>query len=86
MIIDHSLHNKVIFNQKEWKLMGERSEFRAGEKAPNNGVYMEIGETGSNVNDPQIVELQAGDSFPDNTNKDRVWVNKRKRHHPGVQG
>lgn len=86
MIIDISLHNKFILNKKEWILMGERSEFRAGEKAPNNGVYMEIGETGSNVNDPQIIELQAGESFPDNTNKDRVWVNKRKRHHPGVQG
>ncbi|WP_249872322.1 YjzC family protein [Oceanobacillus saliphilus] len=66
--------------------MGEGSQFRSGDKAPNNGVYIEIGETGSNVNDPQQIKLHAGEKFPDNTNQNRIWVNKRKQHEPGVQG
>lgn len=66
--------------------MGEGSQFRTGQKAPNNGVYIEVGETGSNVNDPQQIELNAGDTFPGNTNQNRIWVNKRKLSRPGVQG
>lgn len=66
--------------------MGEGTQFRAGQKAPNNGIYIEIGETGSNVNDPKKVNLSAGDKFPENSNKDRVWVNQRKQYSPGVQG
>lgn len=54
--------------------MGEYSHFRFGQKAPNNGVYREIGETGSNVKDPKQVELKAGDKFPQNSNFDRVWT------------
>jgi len=30
--------------------MGQNRHFTPGQKAPNNGVYIEIGETGSNVN------------------------------------
>ncbi|AUJ23727.1 YjzC family protein [Virgibacillus dokdonensis] len=66
--------------------MGEQSQFRAGDKAPNNGVYIECGETGSNVNDPQQIQLTAGEKFPENTNHDRVWINKRHLSKPGVQG
>ncbi|API92914.1 MULTISPECIES: YjzC family protein [Virgibacillus] len=66
--------------------MGERSEFRSGDKAPNNGVYIESGETGSNVNDPQQIKLEAGEKFPENTNHNRVWINKRHLSKPGVQG
>lgn len=29
--------------------MGQNRHFRPGQKAPNNGIYIEIGETGSNV-------------------------------------
>ncbi|MBM7599525.1 hypothetical protein JOC34_001893 [Virgibacillus halotolerans] len=54
--------------------MGEYSHFRFGQKAPNNGVYREIGETGNNVKDPKIVKLAAGEKFPQNSNHDRVWT------------
>ena len=27
--------------------MGQSRQFRAGQKAPNNGIYIEIGDTGS---------------------------------------
>ncbi|MFC4022208.1 YjzC family protein [Oceanobacillus longus] len=66
--------------------MGEGSQFRAGQKAPNNGVYIEVGETGSNVNDPQQIKLSAGDKFPENSNHNRIWVNQRKQYSSGVQG
>ncbi|UJL47651.1 YjzC family protein [Virgibacillus sp. NKC19-16] len=66
--------------------MAEQSQFRAGQKAPNNGIYIESGETGSNVNDPQQVKLEAGEKFPENANQDRVWINQRDLNKPGVQG
>lgn len=43
--------------------MGQNRHFTPGQKAPNNGVYIEIGETGSNVNNPQKVKLKAGERF-----------------------
>ncbi|MFC7678952.1 YjzC family protein [Paenibacillus sp. GCM10028914] len=60
--------------------MGERSEFHSGEKAPNNGVYIEVGVRDHimGIENPQQVKLKQGDTFPDNTNDDRVWVNKRR--------
>ncbi|PYZ93530.1 YjzC family protein [Salipaludibacillus keqinensis] len=58
--------------------MGQSRQFKSGEKAPNNGMYVEIGETGSMVQNPQQVHLEAGATFPDTTNKDRVWTYKRK--------
>lgn len=61
------------------------TQFRPGDKAPNNGVYIEIGETGSSVKDPQQIELNAGETFPDTTNQNRVWKNKRKSNQ-GTQG
>ncbi|MUV36424.1 uncharacterized protein JNUCC1_00226 [Lentibacillus sp. JNUCC-1] len=57
--------------------MGEQTEFREGDKAPNNGIYIEVGETGSNVEFPEQVELKAGESFPEPSNQDRIWKNKR---------
>lgn len=57
--------------------MGEMTEFRTGDKAPNNGVYIEFGESGSNVEDPEQVELKAGDAFPETTKPERIWKNKR---------
>jgi hypothetical protein len=54
--------------------MGQSHQFRAGQKAPNNGIYIEIGETGSNVNNPQKIKLKAGDRFPENSNHNRHWT------------
>ncbi|MDQ0268757.1 YjzC family protein [Cytobacillus purgationiresistens] len=58
--------------------MGQNRQFKSGQKAPNNGVYVEIGETGSTVNDPQKIKLNAGELFPDNSNHNRVWTYQRK--------
>ncbi|MED3645358.1 YjzC family protein [Halalkalibacterium halodurans] len=58
--------------------MGQNRQFIPGQKAPNNGVYVEIGETGDMVTDPREVKLEAGDRFPETTNKDRKWTYKRK--------
>ncbi|MFE4121773.1 YjzC family protein [Priestia sp. YIM B13486] len=58
--------------------MGQNRHFTPGQKAPNNGVYIEIGETGSNVNNPQKVKLKAGERFPETANDDRHWTYMRK--------
>ncbi|WLD94896.1 YjzC family protein [Alkalihalobacillus sp. AL-G] len=58
--------------------MGQNRQFTHGQKAPNNGVYVEIGETGSMVNDPKELKLQAGDEFPETSNHNRKWTYKRK--------
>ncbi|KIL47075.1 YjzC family protein [Jeotgalibacillus campisalis] len=60
------------------KNMGQNHQFKPGQKAPNNGYYVEIGETGSTVNDPNQIKLKAGDEFPDTKNQNRVWMPKRK--------
>ncbi|MEQ6388258.1 YjzC family protein [Bacillaceae bacterium S4-13-58] len=54
--------------------MGQQHQFKGGQRAPNNGIYIEIGETGSQVLHPKKVKLTAGDRFPENTNDDRVWT------------
>ncbi len=58
--------------------MGQNRQFRPGQKAPNNGVYIEIGETGSTVNNPQRLKLSAGDRFPETSNHNRLWTYQRK--------
>ncbi|WP_078595290.1 YjzC family protein [Evansella clarkii] len=58
--------------------MGQSRHFKPGDKAPNNGFYVEIGETESMVNDPQQIHLEAGERFPETKNKDRIWTYKRK--------
>ncbi|MFD2681258.1 YjzC family protein [Bacillus seohaeanensis] len=58
--------------------MGQSRQFKGGDKAPNNGIYLEIGETGSNVNNPKKVRLKAGDRFPETSNHNRLWTYKRK--------
>lgn len=58
--------------------MGQSRQFRPGDKAPNNGVYIEIGETGSMVMDPKQMKLEAGDDFPETTNQNRLWTYKPK--------
>lgn len=58
--------------------MGQSHQFRAGQKAPNNGIYMEIGEEGDGVMNPKKIKLKAGDRFPENSNHNRKWTYKRK--------
>lgn len=60
--------------------MGEKTEFEPGDKAPNNGTYMEIGEISmdTEIHDPKHVKLRKGDRFPSTTNKDRKWKKKIK--------
>jgi hypothetical protein len=59
-------------------IMGQNRQFKPGQKAPNNGVYIEIGDSGSTVNNPKKIRLKAGDKFPENSNDDRVWSYVRK--------
>ncbi|OPA79026.1 YjzC family protein [Paenibacillus selenitireducens] len=60
--------------------MGEKTEFEPGDKVPNNGTYMEVGEASfhSEIQNPQLVDLKRGDTFPETTNKDRKWKKKIK--------
>lgn len=58
--------------------MGQRRHFKPGDKAPNNGFYVEIGDTESMVKDPKQIHLEAGDTFPETTNHERIWTYKRK--------
>ncbi|MBM7097887.1 MULTISPECIES: YjzC family protein [Alteribacter] len=58
--------------------MGQRRQFNPGDKAPNNGFYVEIGETGSMVKNPRKLHMEAGDEFPATANKDRKWTYQRK--------
>ncbi|GIP36011.1 YjzC family protein [Paenibacillus sp. J2TS4] len=60
--------------------MGERTEFNAGDRAPNNGVYIEVGENDFHmgINDPKMVELQKGERFPELTNHNRKWKRKKQ--------
>lgn len=58
--------------------MGQNHQFKHGDKAPNNGIYIEVGETNSNVRSPKQIKLRAGDHFPETTNQDRVWTYARK--------
>lgn len=56
--------------------MGEKTEFRPGEKAPNTAKYIEIGENDRimGINNPQKITLQAGETFPETTNHNRKWT------------
>ncbi|MGN1401496.1 MAG: YjzC family protein [Bacillus sp. (in: firmicutes)] len=58
--------------------MGQRRHFKHGQKAPNNGYYVEVGEEGSMVVNPKKVKLKAGDRFPETSNDDRHWTYQRK--------
>ncbi|MBE3568710.1 MAG: YjzC family protein [Bacillales bacterium] len=58
--------------------MGQKKHFHPREKAPNNGFYVEIGDTGSNVVNPKQIKLEKGDRFPENSNDERIWTYKRK--------
>lgn len=60
--------------------LGEKTQFEPGDEAPNDGHYMEIGERAfpMGINDPQIITLKKGETFPETTNHNRKW--KRKQH------
>ncbi|MBO9128665.1 YjzC family protein [Bacillus sp. 165] len=58
--------------------MGQNHRFRPGQKAPNDGIYVEIGETGSMVKHPKMIKLNVGDKFPETSNHNRQWTYKRK--------
>ncbi|MDQ1911168.1 YjzC family protein [Paenibacillus sp. GD4] len=55
--------------------MGEWTQFRPGDHAPNDGEYMEVGENAihTGINNPKIVTLKKGDRFPETTNHNRKW-------------
>lgn len=55
--------------------MGEKTEFVVGDKAPNNGRYIEIGENDFHmgIEDPLIINLKQGEKFPENKNHNRKW-------------
>lgn len=62
--------------------MGEITQFQGGEKAPKNSVYIEVGETGTSVENPQIVKLHKGEKFPELTNQNRIWTyNRNQKDH-----
>ncbi len=56
--------------------MGERTEFRPGEEAPNSAFYIEIGENDRimGINNPQKISLKAGEIFPNTSNHNRKWT------------
>ncbi|MFC0210943.1 YjzC family protein [Paenibacillus chartarius] len=56
--------------------MGEQTQFNRGQKAPNDGIYKEVGDRDHHmgIEDPQIIHLKKGERFPNNTNEDRKWV------------
>ncbi|MMZ65209.1 hypothetical protein D1872_275990 [compost metagenome] len=60
--------------------MGEKTEFVPGDKVPNDGVYMEVGEKSfhTEIQNPQQITLERGDSFPKTTNYNRKWKKKTK--------
>jgi hypothetical protein len=70
-------NNKNV-QEKEGLIMGQSHQFKSGQKAPNNGVYVEIGDTESNVNNPKKIRLKAGDRFPETSNDERVWTYQHK--------
>lgn len=63
--------------------MGQNRRFRAGQKAPNNGIYVEIGEEGDGVMNPKKIKMKAGDRFPENSNHNRQWTYKTKPRDSG---
>lgn len=58
--------------------LGQSNLFHPGSKAPNNGVYVEVGENGDPVVNPKSAHLNRGDRFPETTNDARHWRRKRK--------
>lgn len=62
--------------------VGERSEFTPGYKAPNNGVYIEVGAhpDSEDLHHPKRIYLHKGERFPETTNDDRKWRRIKTSH------
>ncbi|WP_128895590.1 YjzC family protein [Longirhabdus pacifica] len=62
--------------------MGEKTEFEPGDKVPNDGRYIEIGEKAFHmgITDPKMTFLQKGDAFPETTNHNRKWKRKQREN------
>jgi hypothetical protein len=61
--------------------MGEWTQFRTGDTAPNDGEYIETGENASRhqgINNPKNIFLKKGESFPESSNHNRKWVRKNQ--------
>lgn len=56
--------------------MAQGRMFKPGDKAPNDGYYIEIGEKQSSVMNPKQVRLNKGDQFPETSNHNRIWTFK----------
>lgn len=58
--------------------MGEQTLFEPGQKAPNDGVYIETGDKDHvmGINNPAQVELEKGQHFPETSTQDRKWTKK----------
>jgi hypothetical protein len=59
--------------------MAQKTQFRPGDEAPNNGFYIEVSEARHRppVRDPQTIHLEKGEHFPETANKDRQWTFKK---------
>ncbi|WP_169084062.1 YjzC family protein [Paenibacillus sp. PL91] len=55
--------------------MGEGTMFTPGDKAPNDGTYIEDGVNSFHmgIQNPKKVRLNKGDRFPQTTNHERIW-------------
>ncbi|AIQ66192.1 hypothetical protein D3C81_133460 [compost metagenome] len=65
--------------------MGEQTEFEEGHRAPNPGLYVEVGEARSfhtQIQNPRHIQMKKGDTFPETSNKNRKWkkVEKARVH------
>lgn len=61
--------------------MGEITEFEEGMRAPNPGVYVEVGEGRSfhtEIKDPKRITLEKDEKFPETSNKNRKWKKEEK--------
>src|SRR4051794_27312910 len=65
-----SAENRII-DSKVVQKMGEWTEFNAGDRAPNEGAYIEVGENDYHmgINNPKKIHLHKGEKFPDTSNK-----------------
>ncbi|MBM7693970.1 hypothetical protein JOC77_003414 [Peribacillus deserti] len=61
--------------------MGQNHRFKPGNKAPNNGNYVEVGVGGSMVVNPRNIHLNAGEPFPETSNHERQWTYAPKPQH-----
>lgn len=63
---------------EEVNIIGEKTMFEPGEKAPNDGVYMESGDRDfhTGIQDPKQVELKKGERFPKTSRQRRKWTKK----------